>query len=78
MPVYQTLGRTEMNLKQDVSYAEPWKELPIKTVHTKTDWHKTSILPNIEEASTERNVFRENESAFAQKPDVSLLCKRVG
>jgi len=78
MPIYQALGRTETNLRPDASYAEPWKELPIKKTYTKTDWKKTSIAPIVEETNVEHNVFRENESLFAQKPNVSLLYKRVG
>lgn len=70
MPLYQDLGRTEKELRQDKSYAEPWKELPLKKTCTQREWKKTSIIPNIDENPIEQNVFRENESALALDPNV--------
>ena len=73
MPVYQDLGRTEKDLRQDVAYAEPWKGMPMKKIHTKSDWMKSSLFPKVEEEKMERNVFRENESALAKPTDVCLI-----
>jgi hypothetical protein len=75
MPVYQDLGRAERNLRQDVVYAEPWKEMPVKKIHTKTDWMKSSLFPKAEEVKMERNAFRENESAFDRPANVCLLAQ---
>jgi len=55
MPEYQALGRTQKNLRQDVAYAEPWKELPMKKTNTRTkpEWKKSEVISVIDDVKPE-------------------------
>lgn len=72
VPIYQELGRTQRNLRQDVVYAESWKEQPIKKTGTRTkpEWRKSTVIPSTEEKKVETNTFHERESALAKDPNV--------
>ncbi len=49
-PEYPQLGRTQQ-VRQDQTYAEPWKEQPVKKANTRTkpEWKKSTVIPVIEE-----------------------------
>jgi len=49
-PEYPELGATQ-NARQDIAYAEPWKELPMKKTcnRMKPEWKKSTVIPIIED-----------------------------
>lgn len=52
-PQYDEPGATA-NLRQDHSYGEPWKEMPIKKTNTrlKPEWKRSTVIPIIEDKKT--------------------------
>jgi hypothetical protein len=75
MPEYQALGRTEKDLRQDVVYAEPWKDLPMKKTNTRTksEWKKSEVIPIINDTKSE--VKKVSQSNVVSVEDVIVLIK---
>eukprot|EP00826_Nyctotherus_ovalis_P062180 TRINITY_DN8951_c0_g1_i3.p1 TRINITY_DN8951_c0_g1~~TRINITY_DN8951_c0_g1_i3.p1 ORF type:complete len:168 (-),score=28.10 TRINITY_DN8951_c0_g1_i3:582-1085(-) len=74
MPEYQALGRTQEGLRQDVVYAEPWKEMPMKKTNTRTkpEWKRSNVIPAIEEKKVEVKIdMQQSNAALAE--DVHLI-----
>ena len=62
-PEYKDPGHSQ-NLRQDASYAEPWKELPVKKTanRMKPEWKKSTVIPIIEDKKVEPNMKDMKES----------------
>jgi hypothetical protein len=53
-PEYPLLGQSQ-NPRPDQTYAEPWKEQPVKKANTrmKPEWLKSTVIPIIEDRKPE-------------------------
>ncbi len=81
-PEYKELGHTQQNLRQDVAYAEPWKELPVRKTcnRMKPEWQKSTVIPVIEDKKSDASAAAgamgktgmQDSSAFANAATVSL------
>lgn len=72
LPIYQDLGRRQNDLRQDISYAELWKEQPIKKTCTRTkpEWKKSTVIPIMEDKPP--LILKDNPSNFDPPVNVSL------
>ena len=71
-PEYQHLGRSQMNLRQDHVYAEPWKEevVPRKICREKPEWKKSTVIPVIEDKKVNVSVSIEHTNPFPTAANV--------
>lgn len=70
-PLYQALGRTQADLREDTVYAEPLKEQPVKKVNReKPEWKKSTVMPVIEDKKVNSSVAVEHPSPFPTAANV--------